>query len=358
MNEHSRSIDTRHHAIRQDYVNGEMRIGGVASQDNESDILTKYLQPPLHLKHTRELHTTPEKPSDTKTLSNLALKCTPKHTPQHNEDMHAFPPAFGEMILQHNRTHGTQLPLPHPPATCAHIQQKNVEKQPKTTRHRRRAKRSRKNRHNTGLPPHTKQTQTRRPNCSANCPPAPPYTDQDTTLPNGIPPPPQQDNKHKCDKQKGAAKKGAMKIGQRRHISILDNIQTESKNRHKNHRFEKFLTSTKKHTKSDTILRHLFRQLEPLVQNHIEYQLKTHQIGNQFFVQNPNFQNHTNSKLLDRQIRATFCLIQANVNRYIDLQIKRLNDHSTPLVSNQNIQQRCNGSRTGGSGEYGYPGGY
>ncbi len=45
-NEHSRSMDTRHHAIRQDYVNGDMRIGGVASQDNESDILTKFLQPP------------------------------------------------------------------------------------------------------------------------------------------------------------------------------------------------------------------------------------------------------------------------------------------------------------------------
>ncbi len=27
MNDHSRSIDIRHHAIRQDYVNGEMRIG-------------------------------------------------------------------------------------------------------------------------------------------------------------------------------------------------------------------------------------------------------------------------------------------------------------------------------------------
>ena len=34
MNEHSRSIDTRHHAIRQDYVDGEMRIGGVASPDS------------------------------------------------------------------------------------------------------------------------------------------------------------------------------------------------------------------------------------------------------------------------------------------------------------------------------------
>ncbi len=70
MNEHSRSIDTRHHAIRQDYVDGQMRIGGVASQDNESDIMTKYLQPPLHVKHTRELNITqeayaPRQPSQT-----------------------------------------------------------------------------------------------------------------------------------------------------------------------------------------------------------------------------------------------------------------------------------------------------
>jgi hypothetical protein len=56
MNDHSRSIDIRHHAIRQDYVNGEMRIGGVATQDNTSDILTKNLQPPLHIKHIRELN--------------------------------------------------------------------------------------------------------------------------------------------------------------------------------------------------------------------------------------------------------------------------------------------------------------
>jgi hypothetical protein len=56
MNEHSRSIDIRHHAIRQDYVDGLMRIGGVDTLDNTSDLLTKYLQPPLHVKHTRQLH--------------------------------------------------------------------------------------------------------------------------------------------------------------------------------------------------------------------------------------------------------------------------------------------------------------
>jgi hypothetical protein len=56
MNEHSRSIDIRHHAIRQDYVDGLMRIGGVDTLDNTADLLTKYLQPPLHLRHTSQLH--------------------------------------------------------------------------------------------------------------------------------------------------------------------------------------------------------------------------------------------------------------------------------------------------------------
>jgi hypothetical protein len=72
MNEHSRSIDIRHHAIRQDYIAGEMRIEGVYTQDNTSDILTKNLQPPLHVKHTRELNTTQETGL---TLSNNVVHC-------------------------------------------------------------------------------------------------------------------------------------------------------------------------------------------------------------------------------------------------------------------------------------------
>jgi hypothetical protein len=56
MNEHSRAIDTRHHAIRQDYIENSMRIGGVASSENTSDILTKNLQPHLHQKHCAALH--------------------------------------------------------------------------------------------------------------------------------------------------------------------------------------------------------------------------------------------------------------------------------------------------------------
>ena len=55
MNEHSRSIDLRHHSIRQDYLEHSMRIGGVSSKDNTSDILTKFLQPELHHTHTNPL---------------------------------------------------------------------------------------------------------------------------------------------------------------------------------------------------------------------------------------------------------------------------------------------------------------
>jgi len=143
-----------------------------------------------------------------------------------------------------------------------------------------------------------------------------------------------------------------MQKGQRRRNNfIFDNIENESKNRHKHQRFQKVLTSTKKHTTRHTIFRRLFFQIEMLLQNHIGPELKSHQNESQIFVQNPSFQHHTKTKLIDRQIRHRFRLIQESVNRYIDLQIKRLNDHSTPLVCNQNIQQRCNGSRTGGSDE-------
>ena len=55
MSEHSRSIDLRHHSIRQDYIENGMRIGGVSSKENTADILTKALQPDLHTTHTSQL---------------------------------------------------------------------------------------------------------------------------------------------------------------------------------------------------------------------------------------------------------------------------------------------------------------
>jgi hypothetical protein len=56
MNEHSRSIDIRHHAVRQDYLEGKVQIRGVKTTENPSDILTKFLQAPTHKKHTSPLN--------------------------------------------------------------------------------------------------------------------------------------------------------------------------------------------------------------------------------------------------------------------------------------------------------------
>ena len=52
----SRSIDLRFHAVKQSYLEGQCRIGGIKSRDNVADILTKSLQPPLHEKHCLHLH--------------------------------------------------------------------------------------------------------------------------------------------------------------------------------------------------------------------------------------------------------------------------------------------------------------
>jgi hypothetical protein len=56
MNEHSRSIDIRHHAVRQDYIQGHVQIGGVKTTSNPSDILTKFLPAPTHITHASSLH--------------------------------------------------------------------------------------------------------------------------------------------------------------------------------------------------------------------------------------------------------------------------------------------------------------
>jgi hypothetical protein len=109
MNEYSRSIDTRHHGIRQDYVDGDIRIGGVASQDNESDILTKFLQPSLHEKHTTLLHIKQDKQPTSTQLSNCVLKLT----------------SNGGERLPSTPTHRTlakthQLPLNPPEKTTRH----------------------------------------------------------------------------------------------------------------------------------------------------------------------------------------------------------------------------------------------
>ncbi len=52
LNEHSRSIDIRPHAVQQDYIGEEIQIGGVKTTDNPSGILTKILPAPTHMQHS------------------------------------------------------------------------------------------------------------------------------------------------------------------------------------------------------------------------------------------------------------------------------------------------------------------
>ncbi len=78
----------------------------MASVDNTSDILTKYLQPPLHEKHAHLLHITQEKWPPRPVLTNCALTCriAPSPTTRHrqqapdiNQQMKTrrnFPPSF------------------------------------------------------------------------------------------------------------------------------------------------------------------------------------------------------------------------------------------------------------------------
>ncbi len=76
MNDHSRSIDIRIHGIRQKYLEHAMRIGGVASEDNTSDILTKNLQPHLHQKHCTSLHLPQHQKQKATRITNNTLQLT------------------------------------------------------------------------------------------------------------------------------------------------------------------------------------------------------------------------------------------------------------------------------------------
>jgi hypothetical protein len=101
MNEHSRSIDIRHHSLRQDYLDNRMRIGGIKSKDNTADILTKFLQPDLHREHTRYLFP-------------LGLPLTPRvHTTEHathdSVEQDSTPETHSTNRLNHHHIHVTHV---------------------------------------------------------------------------------------------------------------------------------------------------------------------------------------------------------------------------------------------------------
>ncbi len=127
MNDHSRSIDIRIHGIRQDYLaEAMMRIGGVASEDNTTDILTMNLQPHLHQKHCAHLHISAHKTKHGKkgtTLTNNSVRLTSRWK-------------TNKLRSRPNQHHPTQMPtqIPgHPPSplvvepNAAYPQQTHVD---------------------------------------------------------------------------------------------------------------------------------------------------------------------------------------------------------------------------------------
>ena len=55
MSTAGRALDIRWHSLKQKYLEGRMRAGGVSSKDNDADICTKYLHPGPHCRHARHL---------------------------------------------------------------------------------------------------------------------------------------------------------------------------------------------------------------------------------------------------------------------------------------------------------------
>ena len=115
MSEHSRSIDLRHHSIRQDYIENGMRIGGVSSKDNTADILTKALQPDLHTTHTSHLF--PDRASPTTQPKSDAHTSSDVNNTNDENTPHTT-------HLQNMVTHAHYDPLP-PPTTIIHRQANN-----------------------------------------------------------------------------------------------------------------------------------------------------------------------------------------------------------------------------------------
>jgi hypothetical protein len=114
----------------------------------------------------------------------------------------------------------------------------------------------------------------------------------------------------------------------------LDNTQTKIKNRHKNKQTKTSANLPKKDTKRDTSMRDLYGQLETLVQDHIENQLKNRHNGQLPYKRFSRRPSNTDLHILERHKRRIFGLIQTHVERYIGLSIYTKNDHSTTLMCN------------------------
>jgi N-acetylmuramoyl-L-alanine amidase CwlA len=109
----------------------------------------------------------------------------------------------------------------------------------------------------------------------------------------------------------------------------LDNTQTKTKNRHKNKQSRTSENLPKKDTKRDTSMRDLYGQLETLVQDHIENQLKHRHNGQKPYKRFSRRPSNTDLHILERHKRRLFGLIQTHVEKqHRNLQI----NVKTPVV--------------------------
>ncbi len=106
--------------------------------------------------------------------------------------------------------------------------------------------------------------------------------------------------------------------------------------------------SPKKYTKHDTNEKDLYRQLETLVQDHIENQLKHRHNGQQPYKRFSRRPSNTDLHILERHKRRIFGLIQTHVEKYIGLSIYTKNDHSTTLMCNRQRYDTPGGAQSSG----------
>jgi hypothetical protein len=192
-----------------------------------------------------------------------------------NPDTYELPPAFLDLIFpQHPLLNGHHS---LPPRCCDETKRTiNTKTQKK---HRKRKSEAQQIRHRTGQTTQTNPKPTRTsiqpPTWQHNVK----HTNNNTTLTApalGLSQPTYQ---HKCERQKGAVKRGQNKNRPKTQNTVLDNTPAKTKNRHKIKQTKESANLPQKDTKRDTSLRDPFRQLETLVQSHTETQLKLHQNG-------------------------------------------------------------------------------
>jgi hypothetical protein len=238
-----------------------------------------------------------------------------------------MPKAFLDLIV-------SQHPLPNgyrssqPPRRCDNVTHTIKTKTHK--KHRKRKNEAQEIRHTTGQTTQTNPKPTRTsiqpPRWQHNVP----HTNNNTRLTASPLDLSQPTYKQMCERQKGAVKRGQNK-NQRPEIQFWTILKPRLKTVIKKSKPKSPPIYPKRIQNAIQIsLRDLFRQLETLVQNHTETQLKLHQ--NDIKIYKPITRCSANTKIdtLERQKRHYFRLIQqySYVDKHIDLVLYMKNDHS------------------------------